>query len=209
MPDARWRLFVAVAVSAALHLALIYGVAVRAPAPALSAPPIAARLESAIPVQAAATALPVARPRRGHPLAAPGIEVQRPPSPDAEAVARVPPPPVQSTLPSAQMPVLIDPTWYAADQLDVYPRPLAAMQPAYPERAAQARVGGQVTLLLRVDADGKVHEASVVGSAPEGYFEDSALAAFQSVRFDPAQKDGRSVRSQILVKVVFDPEDGR
>jgi protein TonB len=50
-----------------------------------------------------------------------------------------------------------------------------------------------------------VQEAAVVQAAPEGHFEGVAVAAFQTARFAPAQKDGRSVRSRVLVRVSFDP----
>jgi protein TonB len=56
-----------------------------------------------------------------------------------------------------------------------------------------------------VDEAGKVREVSVVEAQPEGYFEPAALAAFQDVRFEPARKDGRPVRSRVLIKVAFDP----
>jgi protein TonB len=45
----------------------------------------------------------------------------------------------------------------------------------------------------------------VVQAAPAGYFEGAAVAAFETARFAPAQKDGRSVRSRVLVRVSFDP----
>ena len=93
------------------------------------------------------------------------------------------------------MPLLADPTWYSAQQLDVYPRALSPVRPAYPEQAAQQGIGGEVTLLLMVDEQGSVEEVSVAQAAPEGYFEAAAVAAFRTARFEPAQKDGRT-RSQ-------------
>jgi protein TonB len=63
-----------------------------------------------------------------------------------------------------------------------------------------------VTLLLLVDETGQVHECSVVDARPEGIFEEAALGAFRSARFSPGRKDGRNVRSRVLVKVVFNPD---
>jgi len=103
------------------------------------------------------------------------------------------------------MPLLSDPTWYTADQLDVYPRALSSIRPAYPERAAAQGIGGAVTVLVMVDERGSVEEASAQQAAPEGYFEAAAVAALRTIRFEPARKDGRSVRSRILVRVSFDP----
>ncbi len=107
------------------------------------------------------------------------------------------------------MPLLADPTWYSAQQLDVYPRALSPVQPAYPEPAAQEGIRGEVTVLLMVDEQGTVEEVSVARALPEGYFEAAAVAAFRTARFEPAQKDGRSVRSRILVRVSFDPASDR
>ena len=103
------------------------------------------------------------------------------------------------------MPLLSDPTWYTAEQLDVYPRALGTVRPVYPDQAAAQGIGGDVTLLLMVDERGTVEEMSVVQAAPEGHFEGAAVAAFRTMRFEPARKDGRSVRSRILVRVSFDP----
>jgi protein TonB len=104
------------------------------------------------------------------------------------------------------MPLLSDPTWYPARQLDVYPKLIAPVQPRYPDEAARDNVAGVVTLLVMVDEDGLVREASVAEADPPGYFEDAALDAFRGARFSPAAKDGRMVRSRILIRVTFDPE---
>jgi periplasmic protein TonB len=103
------------------------------------------------------------------------------------------------------MPLLADPTWYSAEQLDVYPRAVTGVQPHFPAQAARERIRGEVTLLLKVDERGTVEEATVAQAVPEGYFEAAAVAAFRTARFDPAQKDGRSVRSRLVVRVWFDP----
>jgi protein TonB len=42
-------------------------------------------------------------------------------------------------------------------------------------------------------------------AAPEGIFEQAALQAVGRAAFYPAQKDGRAVRSRILIKVEFNP----
>jgi protein TonB len=105
------------------------------------------------------------------------------------------------------MPLLQDPAWYLPREIDVYPRPAVPVRPVYPARALDEGVGGRVTLLLLVDENGLVHEVSVVEAEPEGYFEESSVAAYQAARFEPARKDGRRVRSRILVRVLFDPED--
>jgi len=214
MQDARSRLAVALAVSVALHLSLIFRVAVRTPAPLTS--PVLARLQPEPPEKLTPPA-EITKVSRT-PLAAAAVE-PRPPAPRPElaltaepALERdgpvaLPAPPLDTALPSVEMPLLADPTWYPAGQLDLYPRALEPVRPAYPEQAAQDGIGGEVTLLLSVDEHGAVQEAAVVQAAPAGHFEGVALAAFETARFAPAQKDGRSVRSRVLVRVSFDPRE--
>lgn len=208
MHDSWPRLAIALTVSGALHLSLIFGTAVRAPVPLAS--PLLARLQPAplLPVAASAidtfpvplaSALDEARPPEPRP--------ERGPAPEVEPAGPVvlPAQPPEASLPSVEMPLLVDPTWYSAKQLDLFPHPLGPVQPAYPEPAAQDGIRGEVTLLLLVDELGTVREASVVQAAPEGYFEEAAITAFVTAHFAPAQKDGRSVRSRVLVRVSFDP----
>ena len=96
------------------------------------------------------------------------------------------------------MPLLVDPAWYEAKDLDSYPQPLARVQPVYPSSATD--ISGDVTLLLQVDEFGAVHQLSVVAAEPGGYFEEAALLAFQLARFTPAQREGHPVRSRIVIR---------
>ena len=96
-------------------------------------------------------------------------------------------------------------TWYPAKQLDMLPVAKVEVQPQYPERAAADSVGGEVTLLLLVDEMGEVRERNVVEADPPGVFDEAALAAFEDVHFQPAMKDGRRVRSRVVVTLTFDP----
>ena len=99
-----------------------------------------------------------------------------------------------------------DTTFYPARQLDVYPRLLAPLQVQYPPAAAQGQITGQALVLLMIDENGVVNEVSIVQAEPAGYFEESAAAAFSSARFSPARKDGRIVRSRVLVNLKFSPD---
>jgi protein TonB len=212
MPDARFSLAIALAVSVALHLSLILGVTVRSPAP-LASPLLArlqpeAQLHGSVPPDGfqASRALLLTAPANARPQAVPSGPVpatERGGEPAGPVALPAPPP--DTALPSVAMPLLADPTWYSAKELDLYPRAREPVQPAYPERAAQEGMAGEVTLLLEIDERGAVREASVARAAPEGYFEEAAVAAFADARFTPAQKDGRSVRSRVLVRVSFDP----
>jgi len=206
------RLLLALAVSTALHLSLIYGIGV-GPSRFVPQSVIVARLAS----PAAGSLANISSrtdSRRGLHLGRPALvpsESERtsratrdtPAEAGIEQAAAAVPRTDDSRLPRADVPLLVDPAWYEAKDLDSYPQPLAPVQPIYPSSAAD--VSGNVTLLLQVDELGAVRELSVVTSEPPGYFEDAALRAFQQARFAPAQREGLPVRSRILVKVRFAP----
>ncbi len=78
--------------------------------------------------------------------------------------------------------------------------------PTIPNRHSPRKFPGTVTLLAMVDEYGKVTETAVVDAAPEGLFDESAQRALSRAAFSPAQRDGRNVRSRILVRVNYDPD---
>jgi protein TonB len=214
MADARSRLLFAIAASGALHLALIYGVTVRPPPAPGSVVVARLGLPGVPPAPTAALARnPLPRPSTqpgGEARLAPIIpDIGSPPPPALPGTAALAAAPPDSSLPSVEMPLLTDPTWYRAPDLDVYPRALGPVAPAYPAQAQREGIGGEVTLVLKVDERGAVQEVAVVQAAPAGYFEAAAMAAFQGARFTPAERDGRSVRSEVVVRVSFDPKQVR
>ena len=207
--DAGIRLSLALALSVALHLSLIFGIAVGPSVPA-SVSTIAARLApkasnaGSFPDQGAEMRT---APRVGGRLLDDETRKREPmqstraPEPEIQsAPARVD----ESLLPRAEVPLLVDPVWYAASDLDAYPRALVPVESRYPESAVD--VSGEVSLLLKIDEFGAVQEITVVKAEPAGYFEDSAVRAFTTARFSPAQRDGRPVRSQVVVKMRFAPQ---
>jgi protein TonB len=204
--EAGIRLVLALALSVAVHLSLIYGIAV-GPGELAPARTIVARLASeavaarrvpeARRAQREAT-LPVASGDRGQAAEFKATEPQT--VREAASLAR----PEESALPHVDVPLIVDPAWYAANDLDLYPRPVTPVDPEYPESAAG--ISGAVSLLLKIDEFGAVQEVTVVNAEPAGYFEDSASQAFKAAHFSPAQRDGRPVRSRIVVKVRFEPQ---
>lgn len=207
--DAGLRLLLALALSAALHLSLICGVAVGRSEPG-PAHVILARLQPAADARQVGHITPThsAAPRRfldAMPEAQAGASSSSaPPEPlPAPAVASVRD---DSRAPTLEVPTLVDPTWYMAKDLDLYPQALVPVDPPYP--ASVSDVAGEVTVLLAIDEFGVVQDSSVVTAQPPGYFEESALRAFKMARFAPAQRDGRPVRSRIVVKVRFAPQPG-
>ncbi|MBU4500828.1 MAG: energy transducer TonB, partial [Gammaproteobacteria bacterium] len=54
--------------------------------------------------------------------------------------------------------------------------------------------------------DGRVSDLAVLSASPPGVFDESALQAFRTARFTPAQKNGRPVRALVQIEVVYDWE---
>lgn len=92
---------------------------------------------------------------------------------------------------------------YPASELDIYPQAVTPIAPVYPPEAATIQ-GAAVTLLVLVDDAGGVVATSVVDATAGTLFEEAAIEAVARAAFSPARKEGRAVRSQILIKVEFD-----
>jgi len=109
----------------------------------------------------------------------------------------------QASVPA--LPQIPDPVYYPARQLDVYPALLQSIKLEYPRHAAQSRVSGKVLVMLLIDEAGLVNDISITEAEPAGYFENAVHAAFADARFFPARKDGRTVKSRVLIRVKYDP----
>ena len=205
------RIPAAVALSAALHVYLIYGFSLPAQSgPAAWAAVINARLAplapSATPRQTnAPEPSRVPEPVRRAVLPPVSLDVAEPlAAPKAAAIAAEPEHVVAASDATA-IPNIPDPVHYPARDLDIYPHALNPIRPVYQQAAREAQVAGSVTLLVLIDEAGRVLGTSVADAAPGGVFEQAAQQAVASSAFYPAQKDGRAVRSRILVKLEFDP----
>ena len=202
------RLPVACALSLLLHLALLLGIPVYpgGGVPQVGFPihvrlePVANEPQPATLTPAEKTGVPVRENDRPGPVAR-TADPARESGPAAAAQASAP-------IAGIEVPLSRDPTYYPARQLDVYPRLLAPLNLDYPERAAAQRLDGNLLLLLLIDEFGIVNEASVVEAQPDGYFEAAALAVFRATRFSPAQKQGRPVKSRVLLQVSYRYSEG-
>lgn len=215
LPDSRtsWQRFgVALLLSAALHAWLVVALPVKPsrhagrPGRALEARLVAMQEPAAAKPtavagrkEAVAPARDVGAPPPEPPKAAP----EPPPEPLPQAESRVDPPPVEGP-PGIEVPQVEDPEFYPARMLDRFPKPVAEVELRYPQLANNEDLNGTVTLLLLIDELGMVVKASVVEADPPGYFEDAAIEAFRSVLFTPAQRDGKVVKSRLVVQVSFD-----
>lgn len=97
------------------------------------------------------------------------------------------------------LPRAADSSYYAARDLDRYPRPLA---PFRINRAA-GDGAGEVRLEILIDERGIVQEMIFAGPAAPARVEEELRAALAATRFQPAEKDGRAVRSRIVLSISF------
>ncbi|OFZ88026.1 MAG: hypothetical protein A3F74_23785 [Betaproteobacteria bacterium RIFCSPLOWO2_12_FULL_62_58] len=214
LSTAQARFALALAASACLHFWLAAGMAVDAPerAPSPAARILTAQLEP-VPAPPILEAQPEREPALADPAEPRSLRARSPPHPEhvSPATKRSEPPAASpgaiagAALPSAfVLPSTADRTYYPARELDVYPAPRAPLSFEYPERAAREQVGGSVRIMLLLDEAGAVDSVSVVAAEPPGYFEDSVRGVFAATRFFPARKDGRAVKSRVLINVEFD-----
>lgn len=205
------RMPAAVALSAAIHAYLIYGLSLPTQSgPATWAAVINARLA---PVPPSATQRQTIAPERSRVPEPVRRAVLPPISLDVAQPLAVPNAPAIVAEPEqvvaagnvTPIPTIPDPIHYPARDLDIYPHALNPIRPVYPHAAREAQVAGSVTLLVSIDEAGRVLSTSVVDAEPGGIFEQAALQALADATFYPAQKNGRTVRSRIVVKLEFDP----
>lgn len=84
-------------------------------------------------------------------------------------------------------------------------RPLqlvAGAGPTYPQAARDAGIEGEVVVRYDVDAEGRVRNARVVSAEPAGLFDQAALVAVRSWRFNPRTEAGKAVASPDRVSTV-------
>ena len=199
-----WPRFIAAcAFSALLHL-LLLGVPVN---PTGGTPnvisTIQARLEPA-PEEAATEAVIETSPAVTPAKPAPQVDAAA-----DKAVAEKSQPPAPTAKPQSspgsgiEVPLIRDPVYYPARQLDVYPQPVVMIQPKCPDNAVAQRINGRVQLLLLIDEFGVVNDASIIDAQPEGMFDEATLQGFRLARFVPAQKQGNKVKSRVILRVNF------
>jgi hypothetical protein len=106
--------------------------------------------------------------------------------------------PTRSSGPARLLPAPADPTFYAAGDLDSLPIPVAPLDLGrLPGLASTA----PVRLELTIDEHGAVHTISFAGSRAGVLGEEELRAALAATVFVPARKDGRAVKSRIVLGV--------
>lgn len=95
--------------------------------------------------------------------------------------------------------------YFTARELDVRANQINEVLLVYPKQAYEMRIGGKVTLRIFINEKGGIDMISMLAATPPGVFEETALAATQALQFSPALKNGRQVKSQKIIEVVFNP----
>ena len=119
------------------------------------------------------------------------------------------PPRRQPLCPTLDVPLLVDPAWYAAKDLDLYPSCRWRRLNRFTLNQL-ADISGECTLLLQIDEFGS-------GAGRDSGQRPSRPATSRRRRcrpsrlahFTPAQRDGHPVRSRIVVKVRLAPQARR
>jgi hypothetical protein len=112
--------------------------------------------------------------------------------PFSSTIARGAHPPVRS---GADAP---DPNYYDARDLDVYPQLATALD--LPRLSPTAEIDRGVLLRVQIDEHGAIERIDFVEADPPAKV-DVVRRAFMAVRFIPARRNGRAVKSRILVRV--------
>jgi periplasmic protein TonB len=189
------RLAFALLASLALHTLLVVRVG-QGPERPPSSPVIRARLappsvEPGSPAAVTPAPVPsvVAEPLPGAIAAAPLPGDAEPVAPPAPGTT-----PVEPERESVRLP--LDLTYYPAAELDAYPVPVRAIAFEFPEAP-----GGWVLVETSIGETGQVDEATVLDADPAGLLDAPALEALRRTRFQPARRDGREVRSRVLIEL--------
>lgn len=227
LSPAAQRVVAALSISVAIHLALIGLLRVTPAATPVYTTPLVlqARLEAPVPqpVPLPVTSLTpllkqtpdTVEPALSSPAPVPALAALPNPAPQAAPVSPASPAlpattesvsaaPSPGALPTVNVPLLVDPTFYTAKEVDVHPRALIQIDPVYPLDATRRGIAGSVTLTLKLDETGAVQDVQVSDASPPGVFDQSALDAFHKARFAPAQKAGRAVKSLVVIKVRYE-----
>jgi protein TonB len=197
------RIGLALLVSAALHLLFVARVEIGGPRRQDLPPTIHARLSLESPL-ARQPSFPIRTPVRSSPdpqplttsSAPPGEEPVPDPRADPDIAA---PAPLESVAESEPIPAPVDPVYYAARELDVYPVPIEPLRVPVDSPAR-----GWVRVLAMVDETGAVTRSEIFDSDPPAILDETALAVIRGARFSPARREGRAVRSRILIELSFE-----
>lgn len=205
------RVALALACSLALHGVIWHTVRIEPPVPR-KPPTLTAALVTRPQAPAAATFILPADP--GQPSAP--LPPREPPVSDEpqavplQGMLEVLPAPIESPLGAEDegtLPQIVvaqpDAVFYTAGEVDRGASFITDVQPEYPEEAHFRNIEGYVDIRIFIDEAGFVRDIKVEAAEPPGFFEEAAVSAFRTAKFDPAYKDNRPVKSQKTIRISF------
>ena len=89
------------------------------------------------------------------------------------------------------------------------PRPVSTPAPQYPRASMRRGEHGEVLVLVRVGANGRVTDVELVGSSRHPRLDRAAITAARRWRFEPAMRDGQPVPGELRIPFSFVPEGGQ
>ena len=93
--------------------------------------------------------------------------------------------------------------YYTSRQVDQVATPLEPIPFADPPVTPASGRSARVVLLLLINERGIVDSVAILEARPPGVFDAHARAAFASVPYTPAFKDGKPVKSQKIVEILY------
>ncbi len=90
------------------------------------------------------------------------------------------------------------------EMVDQAPRATYQSSLQYPPQAKAKGTVGYVVLSLLIGITGEIEQVEIVESMPQGVFDQAVLAGINSWKFEPAQYQGKTVRSWAKQRVRFD-----
>ncbi len=178
------RMLIALCASLLVHFLLAGGWGSGKGSTTSAVVPLQARLEM---IPAGLPPLVVADVPRVTTAAQPVISTRRA-SPAAVSAAAVEPLPAEAAGGGPDL------RFYLARELDRYPSPLSVLNLDNGRGTA-----GSARLWVSIDQAGQVVDAAVIDAEPPGEFERLARDRVLATRFVPAQRDGRAVKSRVLL----------
>lgn len=99
----------------------------------------------------------------------------------------------------------IENQYFLASEVDVKAQPISIPMLVYPDIAQVRRIAGVVRLQVLINEYGKIDRVIMIESLPPSVFDQAAIDALLVTSYTPAMKAGRSVKSQKLVEIQFEP----
>jgi len=192
----------ALALSVALHAALLYGIAGGQRNTAESAGKLEKKsvIEVSISENTVAdTALPTSVRSTGKALvASPAAIISRPSGEKREQTSLSVSAGEKNTSAAIVVTTAADSSAATApvNAVTTFAKALTPVRPIYPAIARERNITGRVTTKLLIDEAGVVVDSSVVNAEPAGLFEASALEAVRKIPFSPATRNGVAVKSE-------------